>query len=228
MCKSRIFNTMSMLICLILLSCSNEMKESFDELSTRCASDNGVEMQYALDNKVIVFEDQKYRLNNDIIKSDGKISMDFIQALKKSLEEANNILENTINELERQGYTVTIEDYTYSQPISVETRVETLTSNETGGMPRGTITATSNLPVTISCDAPAAMNGVMGHCYSYVALVPVHVLKTTYAGGNAIVGTRIGNGYITVGIPMSGTTINIVYSTSDTNGGICAWEGVTI
>ena len=149
--------------------------------------------------------------------------------IKQSVDQANVLLLKIVTELEEQGYEVEVYDISADSKVDIASHVETLTSGEERAMPKGVIETNDGSPKEETHFAPTRMTAVRGNCIAHTALCPLHTLTTTYAGGNAKVGTAFGPGNKTITVPlsMSNTNFGIKYCTSDSNGGKCVWEGVT-
>lgn len=150
--------------------------------------------------------------------------------LKQSVDEANEMLSNILDSLRNQGYRVEIIDSSTESKTDIASSVENLTRGEDGtGLPSGVIETHDGTAESETHFAPPQQTAVRADCIGRVALCPSHTVITTYAGGNAKVKTKLGSGNVTIIVPisMSNANFGISYQTSDSNGGICSWCGIT-
>ncbi len=214
------------------VSCNNdlEIENAYENASmTRCTSWE-IDKCYRIiaDCNVCLKDDQITMISRKKALRDGVNEKDY-DVLKQSIDQANLLLSKIVNDLKSQGYEVEVYDMSVDSNIDIASYVENLTYTETKPMPKGVIETSDGTLKSEVHFAPIQQTGVMANCIAHVALMPLHTVTTTYAGGNAKVGTAFGPGNKTINVPisMSNTNFGISYCTSDSNGGKCVWEGTS-
>lgn len=185
--------------------------------------------QTVYNSELISFKDGEYQIKSKK-QYRGVISDSAYKITYDAVESMNSMLALIKRDLVSRGYNVTFVDCSYGLTPNLS-QLEKMAPTESDikpvQMPRGKLESDDNSTVYGTFTAPYGQAGVYANCFAKVALGAGHAVTTTYAHKNAQVGTRLGNGSITVPIPMSNTIIGIEYRTTDANGGKCSWVGVT-
>ena len=217
----------------LFIACSND-EDSDDVLFVKnkgivVSEETSGQLKSIYDSRIICFSGSHYFLTCGAKEAEEfDISDSVYTILQQEIIKANKMIDEIIDQLYTQGYNnVKIVDCTYGKEEPNLNKLERLVPPDAPQMPHGVLTAIDNSPVSTGFHAPYNQVGVKAHCYANTAPLAFHGIITTYAGGSAMTATRMGSGYLTVGIAMSNTTIGLKYQTTDSNGGTCAWQGVT-
>ncbi len=116
-----------------------------------------------------------------------------------------------------------IEDHTYRGKQDDYNYPKLKTRSE-AQLPSGSISTNGQEVGTDNCWAPYEMIKINCHCFSRVAPLASHFVTTT-TQATPTLGSRIGSGWVSVGLAASNTSCQITYRTMDSYGGICSWSG---
>ena len=215
----------------MFVACNSD--EEYDQTFTRSnhfmkPNETEKQLKNIYDSKIIHFSKNHYYLLCDSEKAAKMgINDSIYDSLQEEIVKTNEMIEEIITNLSSQGYdNIKITDCTYDDSETDLKNLERLVPPDEPQMPHGVLTAPNNSPVCTSIYAPYNQVGVKANCYANASLFAFHAIITTYAGSNAFVASKMGNGELKVKIAMANTTIGFQYQTTDSNGGICSWKGV--
>lgn len=230
--KKRIFG--GLLLSLFIVSCTNElddviMLESVSEYTSRSIA-NAEEKHPLIEGHYVEFIDNRYVITiSEEEALERGISRESYQEFHSSVIEANQMLEEVINECLSRGNKVIVEsaldeDCSNNYISRVKSRSETDSNN----FPKGTIKTNGQEYGSAGIELlPYNMKFVNCNCYSYAAPLPSQVVIAE-SFGISNVKSGIGQS-VTLKVEFSVTNVpgGIRYKTTDSYGGICAWVGTS-
>ena len=185
-------------------------------------------------NSYVLFEDNQYRITiSDQNAAKLGISDYVYDEICDAIENGNDIITEIIEEYSSRSDIKYININSNLSVNNINTQVDNIiplvkNRSETPiPLPSGILTSIGGEVVSTGCFAPIDMRAVYAKCYSYIALLPMHIV-TVEAFGGVQIGTQFSNfGEVTVSLPASNTNCTISYCTTDANGGgRCVWKGV--
>lgn len=223
-----------LILTLILLSCSKErllenVRDAevviYNEYQLTKSDDDVIIASEIIKAGYLKFVDNAYQIS---ITSEEAYNLGYTKSAYEMLEEqllvVNELIAEKILQYESDptiSYYV-IEDCTYENFEDEQLLVAGFVE-----MPRGVMEASLGAPATMTFWAPNEMKSLTGHCYANTVLfIAGHFVETHFGGGN-IFKSRMGNGYLSIGISASHTSGTIKYTTTDSYGGKFSWEGST-
>lgn len=219
---------------LALISCSNEklcdenLQKSF---TTKAEIVDGKKMEIIIPseglqnfiNNYIVFENNKYRVTAN--KSEALamgIESSAYDEICKEIINCNKMLADIIEECSKRS---DIKSVKIINCNNINYHTENISTTKSTDMPSGVINTSGQETRSMDFVAPTEMKSIYAHCFSYVALLAGHTVLVEVSG-EVKIGTRLGNGYVTVELPMSNVSGIVSFRTTDSNGGRCSWRGI--
>ena len=228
----KMYYLIGLLLSLFVFSCMNEldeviMPESASGYPSRSFV-NVEEKHPLIEGHYVEFVNNKYVITiSEEEALERGISRESYQEFYSSVIEANQMLEEVINDCLSRGNKVIVESALYEDNCNnYISRVKS--RSETNNFPRGTITTNGQEYGLANIEKiPYNMVYVDCDCYSNAAPYPSQMVVAE-SFGNSNVKSAFGKHVrIKVAFPASNVPGGIKYKTMDSYGGICAWVGTS-
>ena len=223
-----------LLLSLLIVSCTSEldevvMSESASGYISRSFA-NAEEKHPLIEGHYVEFIDNKYVIT--ISEEDALekgISRESYQEFNSSVIEANQMLEEVIDDCLSRGNKVIVESALYEDYSSnYISRVKSRSETESNNFPRGTIiTIGQEFGLAGIEKIPCNMVYVDCDCFSNSAGSPSQIVVAESFGNSNIKASLGKHVKIKVAFPASNVPGGLKYQTMDSNGGICAWVGTS-
>ena len=209
-----------------MFSCTNQIDYESDNLPLHMQTIENERIHPLIDNQYVAYVDDQYVIT--ISKEEALeigITCEQYEQLDSALREGNKLLKSVIEECQQSSKKVTTRTLQYDD-VMINTRtLKTRTESGATGLPSGVLETMGQEAASTGLDLPIEMRSVVCNCYARAALLPMHVV-TTSSFGDTQIGSKLGYSVnIQVNFSANNTVGGITYRTTDSNGGICAWQG---